>query len=143
MTSFSDANGRKVVSTSTAETVGKIDGFVVDPVTRSVIALEIKKADTGDVLLWHDIEGFGDDAVTVTGADKIVDATPEVDALQGKDHELKGKRVLTTSGLELGKVKDVDFDAQTGAITLITLKGHEIPGSALAGVGSYAVVIQG
>ena len=73
---------------------------------------------------------------------ELVDA-PEIDALQGKDHELKGKRVLTTSGVELGKVKDVDFDAQTGAVTLITVKGHEIPGSTLAGVGSYAVVIQG
>lgn len=143
MTAYSDANGRKVVSTATAETVGKVDGFVVDPATRSVIALEIKKAETGDVLLWRDIEGFGDDAVTVTGADKIIDAPAEVEALLGKDHELKGKRVLTTSGLELGKVKDVDFDAQTGALTLITVKGHEIPGSALAGVGSYAVVIQG
>lgn len=143
MTSYSDANGRKVVSTSTAETVGKIDGFVVDPVTRSVVALEIKKSESGDVLLWRDIEGFGDDAVTVTGADKIIDAPADVEALQGKDHELKGKRVLTTSGLELGKVNDVEFDAQTGAITLIVVKGHEIPGSALAGVGSYAVVIQG
>ena len=141
--SFSDANGRKVVSTSTAETVGKVDGFVVDPVTRSVVALEIKKADTGDVLHWRDIAGFGEDAVTVSGPDRIVDASPEVEALQGKDHELKGKRVLTTAGLELGKVKDVEFDAQTGAVALITLKGHEIPGSALAGVGSYAVVVQG
>lgn len=143
MTTYSDANGRKVVSTSTAETVGKIDGFVVDPSRRSVIALEVKKSETGDVLLWQDIEGFGDDAVTVTGADKIVDAPAEIDALLGKDHELKGKRVLTTSGLELGKVRDVEFDPQTGAITTIVLKGHEIPGSALTGVGSYAVVIQG
>lgn len=140
--SFSDANGRKVVSTSTAETVGKIDGFVVDPVTRSVVALEIKKSESGDVLLWKDIEGFGEDAVTVTAADRIVDVTPEVDALLGKDHELKGKRVLTTAGLELGKVKDVDFDALTGAVALITLKGHQIPGSALTGVGSYAVIVQ-
>lgn len=143
MTSFSDANGRKVVSTSSAETVGKVDGFVVDPVTRSVIALEIKKSESGDVLLWQDIAGFGDDAVTVASADKVIDATPAVDALQGKDHEIKGKRVLTTSGLELGKVKDVDFDPQTGAITLLTLKGHEVPGSALTGVGSYAVIVQG
>lgn len=142
MTSFSDANGRKVVSTSSAETVGKIDGFVVDPATRSVVALELKKTDSGDILLWKDIEGFGEDAVTVTTADKIVDAPARVEALLGKDHEIKGKRVLTTAGYDLGKVKDVDFDPQTGAITMIVLKGHEIPGSALAGVGSYAVIVQ-
>ncbi|MHA3702102.1 PRC-barrel domain-containing protein [Jatrophihabitans sp. YIM 134969] len=142
MTSFSDANGRKVVSTSSAETVGKVDGFVVDPVTRSVVALEIKKAESGDVLLWRDIAGFGEDAVTVADAGAIIDAPPEIDALQGKDHELKGKRVLTVTGVDLGKVKDVDFDAQTGALTMLTLKGHEIHGSALTGVGSYAVVVQ-
>lgn len=142
MTSFSDANGRKVVSTSSAETVGKIDGFVVDPTTRSVVALELKKTDTGDTLLWKDIEGFGEDAVTVTGANKIVDAPAPIEALLGKDHEVKGKRVLTTSGVDLGKVRDVDFDPHTGAITTIVLKGHQIPGSALTGVGSYAVIVQ-
>jgi sporulation protein YlmC with PRC-barrel domain len=142
VTSFSDANGRKVVSTATAETVGKIDGFVVDPTTRSVVALEIKKAESGDVLVWRDIAGFGDDAVTVADAAAIVDAPPEIEALQGKDHELKGKRVLTTAGVDLGKVKDVDFDPTTGAVTAIAVKGQEIPGAALTGVGSYAVVVQ-
>jgi uncharacterized protein YrrD len=95
------------------------------------------------VLHWHDIAGFGEDAVTVRGAEAIVDASPEVEALQGKDHELKGKRVLTTTGVDLGKVKDVEFDPQTGAVTLLSLKEHQIPGSALTGVGSYAVVVQG
>ena len=62
---FSEAKGRKVVSTATAETVGRVDGFVVDPRSRTVLALKVKKAASGDVLPWRQVESFGTDAVTV------------------------------------------------------------------------------
>ena len=70
---FSDAKGRKVVSTSTAETVGKVREFVVDPASRSVIAIHLKKAESGETLRWSDITGFGEDAVTFSHGDVAVD----------------------------------------------------------------------
>jgi sporulation protein YlmC with PRC-barrel domain len=138
---FSDATGRKVVSTSTAETVGKIDGFVVDPATRSVIAVELKKTDSGDTLLWPDIFGFGADAVTVTGTDKIREATPQVTELTGKHHHLLAKRVLSALGDELGKVQDIEFDPESGQLTSLIVNDQPIDGGRLLGVGSYAVVV--
>jgi hypothetical protein len=36
---FSDATGRTVLSTGTAETVGTVAGFIVDPVTAQIVAL--------------------------------------------------------------------------------------------------------
>ncbi len=138
---FSEAKGRKIVSTGTAETVGKVDGFVVDPRSRTVLALEVKKAASGDVLAWQQVESFGTDAVTVIGADTIADAGPQVAALTGKDHRLLGKRVLSTAGDELGKVKDVEFDGASGAVTLLLLDRGEVAGVRLRGVGSYAVIV--
>ena len=138
---FSDATGRKVVSTSTAETVGKIDGFVVDPKSRAVLAVQVKKSHRGDTLAWSDITAFGADAVTVTDTDQLADAGDAVVALSGKDHHLVGKRVLSTTGDELGKVDDIEFDPESGTLTTLFLADTEVAGARLVGVGSYAVVV--
>jgi uncharacterized protein YrrD len=139
---FSDAMGRKVVSTSTADTVGQIDDFVVDPVARRVVALSLKKTDTGEVLRWGAITAFGSDAVTVSGAEQVTDADADISMLLGKDHRLLGKRVLTSLGEQIGTVADVEFDADSGGITAITLHDGQVDGSYLVGVGSYAVVVR-
>ena len=62
---FSEAVGRQVVSTSTAQTVGRVDEFVVDSRRRAVVALSLRRTEGGDTLLWTDIVAFGADAVTV------------------------------------------------------------------------------
>jgi sporulation protein YlmC with PRC-barrel domain len=140
---FSDAKGQKVVSTATAETVGKVDGFVVDPATRTVVALELKKTSTGKILAWPDLIAFGTDAVTVADADVIGEGSEPVAQLLGKDHTLLKKRVLSSRGDELGHVQDVDFDPETAAVTSLVLESTEVPGADLIGVGSYAVVVKG
>ncbi len=140
---FSEAKGHKVVSTSTASTVGKVKGFVVDPATGSVHALRLRKTEDGTVLRWSAMTAFGVDAVTVPDAAVIVEDDESVTALTGKDHDVLGKRVLTSAGDELGEVRDVDFDLETGAITALVLKGaDDVEGSRLIGVGGYAVVVR-
>lgn len=138
---FSEAKGRKIVSTSSADTVGKVHGFVVDGESRSVLAVNVKKADSGDTLAWADIAGFGSDAVTVTGPERITAADADVQAKSGKDKAVLGKRVLSTGGAELGTVKDVEFDPSTGSITSLVLESTSVPGGGLIGIGSYAVVV--
>lgn len=140
---FSEVKGHKVVATSTASTVGKVKGLVVDPATRSVHALLLRKTEAGKVLRWSAMTAFGADAVTVSGADVIVEEDESVTALMGKKHDVLGKRVLTTAGDELGEVRDVDFDLETGAITALVLKdADDVEGSRLIGVGGYAVVVR-
>lgn len=138
---FSDATGRKVVSTAAAKTVRKIDDFVVDPATGTVLALVLKKTDDGEILRWSAITAFGTDAVTVTGADTITESDDKIAALSGKDHRLLGKRILTARGDEIGSVDDVEFDADTGDVTGLHLKDQHVEGVRLRGVGSYAVVV--
>ena len=138
---FSEVHGRKVVSTANAETVGKVDDFVVDPASRSVVALRLKKTDSGDTLTWAGLTAVGADAVTVADASVITAADGRVAELLGKDHRAVGKRVLSDLGDELGKVSDVDFDPANGAITTIRVGERDVPGSALLGIGSYAVVV--
>ena len=138
---FSDAKGRKVVSTSSAETVGKLDNFVVDPRQRAVVAVELKKTDSGDTLMWSAIVGFGADAITVTSAAAIAEQTPAVAALAGKHHRIIGKRILSAAGDELGEIDDVDFDPETGRVQSLISGDLEVDGERLIGIGSYAVVV--
>ena len=142
MIRFSAAKGRKVVSTSTAATVGQVHAFVVDPEADAVIALRLKKTANGDALKWSDITGFGEDAVTVTKAELITDADSKVAARSEKAHRVLGKRVLTVAGDELGEVDDVEFDPQTGAISALVLDDGELARGRLVGAGSYAVVVE-
>ncbi len=139
---FSEAKGRKVVSTATAETIAKVSDFVVDPATRSVVAIKVKKAKSGDTVRWDTLTAFGVDAVTLPSEDLVTEPDSAVAALSGKHHRLVGRRVLTSRGDELGDVQDVEFDATTGALTALLLRGGSIDGARLVGVGSYAVVVE-
>lgn len=139
---FSDASGRKIVSTETAETVGVIDNFVVDPEASSVVALKVKKADSGDILAWKRITAFGADAVTVPDGGAIGDAEDTIAALTGKHKRIVGKRVLNTLGEDLGPVIDVEFDPTSGRLLTLTLKTGSIEGERLLAVGSYATVVR-
>lgn len=142
MTFFSDAKGRKVVATATAETVGRIDAFLVDPSSRKVAAMKVgKSGKAGDTLRWSDLVAFGDDAVTVLAADKLSTLDDSLQPLSGKEGELVGKLVLSSRGDELGVVDDVEFDPTTSDIVALHLDGATIDGVRLIGVGSYAVVV--
>lgn len=138
---FSEARHRKIVSTTTADTVGRVDELLVDPQRHAILAINVGKADRGDTLRWQDLSAFGVDAVTVSDAEQISEADDEVKALSGKNHRIMGKRVLTTHGDELGSVADVEFEPSSGVITAIQLDGQQVEGVRLVGIGSYAVVV--
>jgi uncharacterized protein YrrD len=142
---FREAQGRKVVSTDDAETVGRVDRYVVDPSTRRVTALHLAKV-KGDRCLvpWSDVQAFGPDAVTVTTAASLREADQAERRAASKDLQMLGKRVLVQSGDSLGTVGDVEFDPETGAIVALELEdGTRVDGGLLIGVGSYAVVVAG
>lgn len=139
---FSDAKGHKVVDKSTASTVGQVRGLLVDPESRSVAALRLKKTDRGNVLRWSDLTAFGIDAITIGDSAAITELDDELEAFRGKRRRLLKKRVLTTGGDELGEVADVEFDPDTGTLTTILLQDGEVAADRLVGIGSYAVVVQ-
>ena len=142
---YSDLKGRKLVDTSTADTVGKVDGFLLDPATRSVAGLEFKKTDHGSVVAWGDLTAVGADAVTVAGTSALSDPTGQLADLATKDGQVLKKRVLSDAGEDLGSVHDIDLDPETGALLQLILGSKKdrrsISGSRLLGIGSYAVVV--
>jgi sporulation protein YlmC with PRC-barrel domain len=108
-----------------------------------VAALTLKKTSgQGDTLPWSDIAAFGEDAVIVAAEDVIVTASGELQELADKRHHADGKRVLNTEGVDLGPVRDVEFDIATGRILTLDLKEATVEAPNILGIGSYAVIIE-
>lgn len=140
---FSEATGRKVVSTDTATSVGVITDYVVDPTLPGVVALTLAKtAGPGTTLPWPGITSFGADAVTVGTAEAVVPPDAHLAELAGRSHVLVGKRVLSTAGVALGSVLDVDFDPVSGRLAALLLEHGPIDAARLLGVGAYAAVVR-
>jgi hypothetical protein len=108
-----------------------------------VVALSLNKTSgSGSMLPWPGINAFGADAVTVTGADRLVLPDRELGELDSKPHAILRKRVLTSAGYEIGTVRDVEFDPADGRLITLLMDEHNWDGQALLGVGSYAVVVR-
>jgi len=140
-----EAYGRKVVSTDDAETIGRLDAFVIDAEQRSVVGLRLAKV-RGDrpFLSWSDLQGFGNDAVTVPSAGVLRLASGEAEErAASKGFQPIGKLVLSEWGTVLGKVEDVDFDEGSGALVGFDLgDAGSVASDRLLGLGSYAVVVR-
>lgn len=140
---FSEVVGEKVVATDTAVTVGKVADLVVDHGTRTVVGLTLAKTSgDGTALPWANIKAIGADAVTVGSADAIVVPDEELAQLADKAHTMLGKRVLSTAGIEIGTLKDVDFDPSDGRLVGLILDTQAVDASYLLGSGSWAVVLR-
>lgn len=140
---FTEARKRDVVATDTAETIGRVASFVVDPDTASVSALRLSKVDGDDEYVsWSDLAAFGRDVVTVASASVLRSAADDRERAVDKAAKVLGKRVLDDAGREHGEVEDVDVDPATGAVTALLTERDEIAGDRLVGIGSYAVVVR-
>lgn len=140
---FSEARSQKVMSASSATTVGKVKGFLVDPRAARVVALRIGKSKAGKYLHWSDVTGVGPDAVVVA-SEAVLVPQPHGRAaeLAGKEHDLLGKRVLDDRGDAVGEVQDVDFDPDSGVVTRLLTSAAEVAGSRLLDCGSFALVVR-
>lgn len=143
--SFKDAHGRKVVSRTTAETLGELRHMVVDTSRRHVAAIVVNKGKRHAFLVdWEHVSGFGPDAVMVESEDTLRPPTDDQEqaAADGK-LELVGKRALSEKGNEHGPIADVEFDPDSGNIGSVLVGEERIPATDLLAVGSYAAILAG
>jgi sporulation protein YlmC with PRC-barrel domain len=142
---LTSARKRPVVDTSNATRIGKVAGAVVDARERRVTAVVVDGSDKGSLVSWEDAVGFGPDALTIASADNIrLPRDEREEAAVDGDLELLGKAVFDDSGDRLGKLRDVDFDPESGEVLSLVLDRDEegVAGERLLGVGSYCVVVQ-
>jgi uncharacterized protein YrrD len=140
---FAAASGRKVVSRTSADELGRLTHIVIDVKRRQVASLVVGKGRHAVLVDWDQVSGFGPDAVML--ADESALHEPRDDheqaAASGK-LELTGKRALSVTGNALGTVTDVVFDADSGAIEGIMIDDRETLPTSLRGAGSFAVIVE-
>lgn len=143
MTTFREAARLPVVVTSSAETAGTVQGFVVELPQRQIRSIYLGgKKGSAKFVSWEDISSFGADAVMIAGPEKIREGADELEERTADGSlDILDKRILTEIGDEYGKVDDVEFDAATGRIECFTAADNRIAGDRVVGIGSYAVVI--
>ena len=139
---FNAADKRTVVAGDSADNIGKIRGFIIDPGANRVEAVHISgRGKHADIVEWGRLR-FGGDAVIVDSEDAVerVDEEREVLAVKGK-LAIRGSRVLDTAGFELGTVEDVSFDSDTGQLMTVRTTTGEVDAARLCSLGSYGPVV--
>lgn len=140
---FSGAEGRSVIASDTAEGIGEVKGFVVDPTASRVDAVHVSgRGRKAEVIPWRAIKSFGADAVMADSEStpEQVSTDRETLAVKGKVAAL-GSRVLTTTGFDVGTVVDVEFDTDSGALRAVRTDTDTFSGDRLRSLGSYALVV--
>jgi uncharacterized protein YrrD len=113
-----DVTGIPVIHAESGKELGRVREWLLDSKGESVLALVAESLgwlSQTRVFPFRQVVGIGDDAVLVTYDE--ANPPPELDIREGDTHSVLGKRVLTTSGREVGVVEDVLFDEDSGMVT--------------------------
>ena len=139
---FTAAQGRKVVSRTTAEELGTVRHLVVDGEQRRIVSVVVGRRRKASLVDWQDLSGFGPDAIMVADEAALRDPVGrhERAAVSGA-LELRGRRALSDLGNVLGQVDDVIFEPDTGVLETILVGEDEHPAASLLGAGSFAVIL--
>lgn len=140
---FSKAQGKAVMDLTSADTLGTVTACTVAASPAHIAGLRLKTRGRGHHTLdWANVQAFGPDAVAVEAAGRLRDekSIEPADPAHAT-HDPIGKAVLTETGIGKGTVTDIEFDERSGQIRQLLTDEEQIPGEALLGVGSYAVVV--
>ena len=118
--------GRAVVTISDAGKVGTVDDVLLDPAGREVIGFRVKRArfSHGTAVVREHVTAMGPEAIMVpdpTVLNDIKRLPALADAIPLG--ELRGSRAVTEGGELLGKVSDLEVDAQARHVVAYVLHG--------------------
>lgn len=123
--------GRPVLVREGGREAGRIKDIVVDQPGKRVLGFIISEGFLRPTRIapWEGLQAVGPDAVVLTGAADIVklEEAPAIkEALEGETH-IRGLKVQTTAGKELGRIEDFMFDELTGEVEGYELSGGRLP----------------
>jgi uncharacterized protein YrrD len=128
----SDAIGLPVVTYDTGERIEKVSDVVFDHEGNRVLGFLVDEGgwfSSARILPFASVKKMGPDAVLVPAKDAIISvrSAPELARVLERDNVLKGTKIMTTDGRDLGSMRDLYFDEHTGVI-----QGYDVSGGLFA-----------
>jgi uncharacterized protein YrrD len=130
---LSELKGRRVVSRTTAETLGDVHDLFIGVNPGAVTALQIGKGRKAGAVQWDKIVGIGPDAVVIAD-DEAMGPPPDTTSPMGR-------LLLSELGNAAGAVNDVEFDDTTGTLISLATETVLIEGDRLLADGPYAIIV--
>ena len=128
----SDIIGLPVVTFDSGEKIEKVSDVVFDHSTNQVLAFLVDEAgwfSSARVVPFEALQTVGPDALIVPVKSAVVEArrVPAVAKILERDNVLKGTKIMTTDGRDLGSMRDLYFDEESGRV-----EGFEVSGGLFA-----------
>ena len=128
----SDLIGRPIISFDTGEQFEKIQDLVFDQNNNQLLGFVVDEGgwfSSARVLPLEQIQAIGPDVVIVPDKKAVIpaDTEPTFRRILDRNNILKGTKIVTTDGKDLGTLVDLYFDEQTGAV-----EGYEASGGIFA-----------
>lgn len=131
MIKASDLIGRPVIVREGGREAGRVKDIVVDQPGRRVLGFVVSEGILRGtkVAPWKALSAIGPDAVILSSAGSVVKAAeaPEIKAVLDTGTSIRGLKVQTTQGKQLGKIEDIHLNEETGDV-----EGYEMSGGALS-----------
>lgn len=136
----SDMIGKTVVSVSSGDKLGTVSDGLLEPDGVRLIGLVVRHGllGTEHVLPLTDVQTVGRDALLVRSDEHLMSASEwhKADVGATRSSSVRGRRVVTAAGEEIGRVSDFLSEEQTGAFG-----GLEVESRSLAGLRSRRMVV--
>jgi len=128
----SDLLGKVVVTYDTGEKIERVQDLIFDETSNQLLGLLVSEKRLfrrARVIPFVQVQAIGRNAIVVPSRKAVTTArsVPEIRAILKRNNVLKGTRIITVNGRDLGTIIDLYFDDETGAI-----EGYEVSGGLFA-----------
>lgn len=128
----SDLIGKPIVAFDSGEQFERIQDLIFDQNSNQLLGFLIDEGgwfSSARVLPLQNVQSIGPDAVIVPAKNTAVNAAqvPAMQRILERNNVLKGTKIMTTDGRDLGTMADLYFDEQTGVV-----EGYEVSGGIFA-----------
>jgi len=127
-----DTIGKPVIAYDTGEKIETVTDLIFDQANNLLLGFLVDEGGlftAARVLPINQVQAIGADAIIIPSKDSIVVANsiPEIETVLEHNNILKGTKIMTVDGRDLGTMIDLYFDDQTGKI-----EGYEVSGGIFA-----------
>ncbi|MDP9314227.1 MAG: PRC-barrel domain-containing protein [Chloroflexota bacterium] len=128
----SDLVGKPIVAFDTGEEFERVQDLLFDQHSNQLLGFLVDEGgwfSSARVLPLENVQTIGPDAIIVPSKTAIANATqvPAINRVLERNNVLKGTKIMTTDGRDLGTMADLYFDERTGAV-----EGYEVSGGIFA-----------